>query len=55
MRLNKFISHNSKYSRREADKLIKDGLIKVNKKRVEDFSYDVKSGDTVSIRDRVIK
>ncbi|EAJ5681652.1 rRNA pseudouridine synthase [Campylobacter lari] len=32
MRINKFISHNSKYSRREADELIKQGLVKINKK-----------------------
>ncbi|MCW1587794.1 rRNA pseudouridine synthase, partial [Campylobacter jejuni] len=28
MRINKFISHNTRYSRREADELIKQGLVK---------------------------
>ena len=27
MRLNKYISHNTKYSRREADKLIEEGEV----------------------------
>ncbi len=49
MRINKYISHNSKYSRREADKLIEEGKVTVNRKRVEDFAYDVKEGDQVSI------
>lgn len=45
LRLNKFISYNSGYSRKEADKLIKDGLVKVNGKVVmEDFfEVDVKN------------
>jgi len=36
MRLNKYISHNSKYSRREADKLIEAGEVMVNKQKVEE-------------------
>lgn len=32
MRINKFISHNTRYSRREADELIKQGLVKINNK-----------------------
>jgi 23S rRNA pseudouridine2605 synthase len=50
MRLNKYISHNSKYSRREADKLIEEGEVTVNKVKMENFGYDVKEGDMVSIR-----
>ena len=49
MRLNKYISHNSKYSRREADKLIEAGEVTVNRKKIEDFGYDVKEGDQISI------
>ncbi len=30
MRLNKFIAHYSTYSRREADKVIQDGYVRVN-------------------------
>ena len=49
MRINKYISHNSKYSRREADKLIENGEVTVNRNKLEDFAYDVKEGDQVSI------
>ena len=49
MRLNKYISHNSKYSRREADKLIESGEVTVNRKKIEDFGYDVKENDQISI------
>lgn len=55
MRLNKFISHNSKYSRREADTLIEAGEVKVNKATMLDFGYDVQSDDQVSIKNRPIK
>jgi 23S rRNA pseudouridine2605 synthase len=55
MRLNKFISHNSKYSRREADKLIEDGQVKVNKKVENRGFYDVKKGDIVSVKGRILK
>ncbi|NPA50095.1 MAG: rRNA pseudouridine synthase [Epsilonproteobacteria bacterium] len=55
MRLNKFISHNTPYSRREADELIKNGLVKVGHKVVTDFSYDVKDGDKVFIKGRYVK
>ncbi len=55
MRLNKFISHNSKYSRREADKLIEEGEIKVNKKTVYTFGYEVQEGDYVTIKNRPVR
>jgi len=55
MRLNKFISHNSKYSRREADRLIEAGEVKVNKKTIHDFGYEVQSGDHVSVKNRPVK
>lgn len=54
-RLNKFISHNSQYSRREADKLIEEGQVKVNGKVVKDFSIQVSSNDEVKIGKRIIK
>lgn len=38
IRLNKFLSHNSNYSRREADKLIEEGKIRVNNKVVTDLA-----------------
>jgi 23S rRNA pseudouridine2605 synthase len=49
MRLNKYISHNSKYSRREADRLIEAGEVTVNRKKTEDFGYNVQEGDQISI------
>jgi 23S rRNA pseudouridine2605 synthase len=55
MRLNKYISHNSKYSRREADKLIETGEVSVNHKTATDFGYDVKEGDQISIRGLHVK
>jgi len=55
MRLNKYISHNSKYSRREADKLIEDGEVTVNKVKMENFGYEVKEDDQVSIRGLHVK
>ena len=55
MRLNKYISHNSKYSRRDADKLIEEGEVTVNKKVMKDFAYDVVEGDFVSVNGRLIK
>jgi len=55
MRLNKYISHNSKYSRRDADKLIEAGEITVNKKKITDFGYDVKDEDHISVKGVPIK
>ncbi len=55
MRLNKFISHNSKYSRRDADKFIEEGEVTVNKKTVKDFDYEVNDDDHVAIKGRPIK
>jgi 23S rRNA pseudouridine2605 synthase len=55
MRLNKYISHNSKYSRREADKLVAEGKVKINKKEVKEPFYDVNDNDEVSINGQLIK
>lgn len=49
MRLNKIISHNTRYSRREADELIKKGLVKVEGKVVTDLSIHVTFDDKVSV------
>ncbi len=51
-RLNKYISHNSKYSRREADQLIKDGKVKIKGKVIADLSTRIGKGDKVYINDR---
>ncbi|HJF83332.1 pseudouridine synthase [Helicobacter pullorum] len=41
MRLNQYIAHHSKYSRREADRLIAQGKVSINKEIIKDFSYQV--------------
>jgi 23S rRNA pseudouridine2605 synthase len=55
MRINKYISHNSKYSRRDADKLIESNFVKVNKKPLTDLAYQVQDGDKVFVKDVLIK
>jgi len=55
MRLNKFISHNTTYSRREADKLILEGKVKVNSKIIKEPGFIVEDKDKVSINSKPIK
>ncbi len=55
MRLNKFISHNSAYSRREAETLIKNGAVKVGNKTVKEPFYEVKDNDRVYINGKPLK
>ena len=55
MRLNKFISHNSKYSRRDADKLIDEGEVTINRKVIQDFAYIVQEDDFVAVKGRAVK
>lgn len=55
MRLNQYISHNSKYSRREADLLIKDGFVSLNRKVLDDLSYQVKKYDFISVKGNLLK
>lgn len=54
-RLNKYISHNTNYSRREADKLIEEGHVTVNKKPVLDMGMKVDDNDTVAIKGKPIR
>ena len=49
MRINQFIAHNSDFSRREADELIKQGLVKIGAKTAE-FSDSVGENDKVFVR-----
>lgn len=49
-RLNKMISHNTRYSRREADELIKQGLVKVDGKVVTDLSLKVSFANKISLK-----
>jgi 23S rRNA pseudouridine2605 synthase len=54
IRLNKFISHNTKYSRREADELIKNGKVKMKGVIVDNLSTVVKTGDKVFVHGRFV-
>ncbi len=54
IRLNKYISHNSKYSRREADRLIEEGLVSINRIPVKEHGTLIRPGDRVSIKGRPI-
>ena len=55
MRINKYISHNTKYSRREADELIKEGRVKIGHKVVTDLSTQVEPGDRVFVNGKPVK
>ena len=55
VRLNKFISHNSNYSRREADKIIEEGRVTINGNEVTNLATKVTANDLVKIGKRVIK
>lgn len=54
MRLNKYIAHSGVCSRRKADELIQQGLVKVNGLKAEP-GYDVVDGDVVDVNGRIIK
>jgi len=55
MRLNKYIAHNTKYSRREADALIEAGEVTLNKKPLKEFNYIVQVEDTIYLKGKAIK
>lgn len=55
IRLNKFISHNSKYSRREADELIKNGEVSIDKKVIVDLATKVTEDAEVQVKGKTIK
>jgi 23S rRNA pseudouridine2605 synthase len=50
IRLNKIISHNTRYSRREADELIKQGEVKIDGKVVTDLSTKVTFADKITLK-----
>jgi len=54
-RLNKFISHNSSYSRREADKLIEEGKVTLNGEVVVNLATQVSTEDKVAIDKKTVK
>lgn len=55
MRLNQFIAHAGISSRREADELIKAGLVKVNGSIVLEMGFRVKDTDTVKFNNETIR
>ena len=55
MRINKYISHNTKYSRREADELIKSGKVKIDGKIIDDLSTKVTKESRVMLFNKPIK
>ena len=55
IRLNRYIAHCGVCSRREADQLIADGKIKVNKKIVTEMGFQVMPGDNVFMGKKLLK
>ena len=55
MRLNKYISHNTKYSRREADALIEAGEVTLDKRPLKEFGYEVQEDDHIFVKGKAIK
>ncbi len=54
-RLNKYLAHAGIASRREADELIKEGLVTVNNKTVREMGYHVQRNDVVKFRGKIIR
>lgn len=54
-RLNKHIANSGMGSRREADEMIKKGLISVNGVTITEMGFKVKQGDVVRYEDKVLK
>ncbi|MGZ4041780.1 MAG: pseudouridine synthase [Bacteroidia bacterium] len=54
-RLNKYLANAGIASRREADTLIKSGVVKVNGVPVTEMGFKVKPGDTVTYGDAAVK
>ena len=55
IRLNRYIANSGISSRREADELIKMGLISVNGKTITEMGYKVNPGDEVRYENKVLK
>lgn len=55
IRLNKFISHNSRFSRREADELIKTGKVSIDGKVISDLSTKIGPKTIVKVNGRTVK
>ena len=55
MRLNQYIAHHSKFSRREAAQLIKEGKVSINKEIIKDFSYQVDNRTKVYVNGKCLR
>lgn len=55
MRLNKYVAHNSTYSRRESDETIRLGFVKVNGKVEKDPAYDTHEDDEIRLKGKLIE
>lgn len=55
IRLNRYIANSGVCSRREADKLIEAGEVKVNGKVIKEMGYQVKAGDEVRHKNNLLK
>lgn len=55
MRINKFIAKTGLASRRKSEEYIKNGLVFVNGKKLEDLSYKVKDDDEVKVNGEILK
>lgn len=55
MRINKFIARSGYTSRRKADELIKNGLVKVNDKIIKEPGIDVKENDLVEVDGQILE
>ncbi|MBI73005.1 MAG: hypothetical protein CMG61_06340 [Candidatus Marinimicrobia bacterium] len=54
MRLNKYLARCGLGSRRKCDSFIEQGLIKINGKRIKDFSIKVSQNDFVQFKNRIL-
>jgi 23S rRNA pseudouridine2605 synthase len=55
IRLNKFISHNSRFSRREADRLIEEGKVSIDGVVITNLATKVDENTIVKVNDRTVK
>ena len=55
IRLNKFISHNSRFSRREADRLIEEGKVEIEGEVITDLATKVTEEAIVKVNGRTVR
>ena len=55
IRIAKYISNSGHCSRREAEKLIKDGCVKINNQKCDHPSQKVNNDDIIKIKNKIIK